>query len=53
MSLKAHFRLRQLLTIESSLKMMKNAFYFMLKPPFVLKIFGFLSGLFGYVGSYA
>ena len=29
--------------IESPLKMMKNAFYFILKAPFVLKIFEFLS----------
>ena len=35
--------------IESSLKMMKNAFYFILKALFVLKIFKFLSRLFGHV----
>ena len=29
--------------IESPLKMMKNAFYFILKAPFILKIFKFLS----------
>ena len=29
--------------IEGPLKMMKNAFYFILKAPFVLKIFKFLS----------
>ena len=29
--------------------MMKNAFYFMTKGFFVLEIFPFLSGLFGYV----
>ena len=29
--------------IESPSKMMKNAFYFILKAPFVLKIFKFLS----------
>ena len=34
--------LRQFLTTESPLKMMKNAFYFMLKAFFVLKIFTFL-----------
>ena len=28
--------------------MMKNAFYFILKALFVLKIFKFLTGLFGY-----
>ena len=31
--------------------MMKNAFYFTLKAPFVLKIFKFLSWLFGHVGK--
>ena len=31
--------------------MTKNAFYFMLKAPFALKIFGFLSSLFSYVGK--
>ena len=31
------------LTLESPLKVMKNAFYFMLKAPFVLEIFIFLS----------
>ena len=35
--------------IESLLKMMKNAFYFILKALFVLKIFKFLSWLFGHV----
>ena len=34
--------LRQFLTTESSLKMMKNAFDFTLKALFVLKIFTFL-----------
>ena len=28
---------------------MKNAFYFILRAPFVLEIFKFLSGLFGHV----
>ena len=32
--------------------MIKNAFYFMLKALFVLKIFTFLSWLFGYVGKW-
>ena len=36
---------RQILTFESPLKMMKNAFYFTLTL-FVLKIFKFLSSLF-------
>ena len=33
----------QLLATESPLKMMKHAFYFMLKALYVLKIFKFLS----------
>ena len=41
--------LRKLLTIESYLKMMKNAFCFTFKALFVLKIFKFLSWLFGHV----
>ena len=36
---------------ESSLKMMKTAFYFMLKALFVLEILTFLSWLLGYVGN--
>ena len=40
--------LRQFLTNENPLKMMKNAFYFMLKALFVLGIIAFLSWLFGY-----
>ena len=35
--------LKQYLATESSLKIMKNAFYFMLKTFFVLEIFTFLS----------
>ena len=35
--------------IDSPLKMMKNAFYFILKALFILKIFKFLSRLFGHV----
>ena len=34
---------RQFLATESPLKLMKNAFYFTSKAPFVLKIFKFLS----------
>ena len=34
--------LRQFLAAESALKMMKNAFYFMSKALFILKIFKFL-----------
>ena len=41
--------LRQFLTIESTLKMMKNAFYFTLKALFVLNKFKFLFCLFGHV----
>ena len=41
--------LRQLVTTESSLKMTKNAFNFMVNALFVLKTFIFLSLLFGYV----
>ena len=36
-------------SMESSLQMMKNAFYFIVKALFVLKIFKFLSWLFGHV----
>ena len=43
--------LRQFLATESPLKMMKNAFYFTSKPLFVLKIFKFLSWLFGHLGT--
>ena len=35
--------------IESPIKMIKNAFYFVLKALFVLKIFKFLSLIFGHV----
>ena len=41
--------LRQFLTTERPLKMMKNTFHFMLKALFVLQIFTFLSRLFSYV----
>ena len=40
---------RQFLTIESPLKLMKNYFYIMLKPFFLLETFTFLSSLFGYL----
>ena len=39
--------------IESPLKLMGNAFYFILKALFILKIFQFLSRLFGHVGKMA
>ena len=39
--------------IESPLKLMKNASYFILKALFILKIFKFLSRLFGHVGKTA
>ena len=38
---------------EGPLKMMKNAFYFMIKALFVLKVFKFLSWYFGHVGKTA
>ena len=43
--------LRPFLASESPLKMMKNAFYFTSKSLFVLKIFKFLSWLFGHVAK--
>ena len=43
--------LRQFLVTESSLKMMKNTFHFTSKALFVLKIFNFLSWLFGHVAK--
>ena len=44
---------RVICLIESPLKMMKNDFYFILKALFVLKLFRFLSRLFGRVGKTA
>ena len=41
--------LRQLLTAETSLKIMKNALHFMLKALFVLEIFSFLYWFLRYV----
>ena len=43
--------LRQFLETESLLRRMKNAFYFTSKGLFVLKIFKFLSCLFGHVAK--
>ena len=43
--------LRQFLATEIPLKMMKKAFYFTSKALFVLKIFKFLSWLFGHVAK--
>ena len=37
--------------IKNPLKMMRNAFYFILKALFVLKIFKFLSRRFGHIGK--
>ena len=37
--------------IEHALKMTENAFYFIFKALSILKIFYFLSGLFGHVGK--
>ena len=48
-TLKAHSKVRQFLISGISIKMMKNAFYFTLKALFFLKIFRFLSWLFGHV----
>ena len=39
--------------IKRPLKLMENAFYFILKALFVFKIFKFLSRLFGHVGKMA
>ena len=50
-NLKALSGLSQFLAIESLLKMMKNAFYFTSKAVFVLKVFNFLSWLFGHVAK--
>ena len=44
--------LRQFLAAESLLKMIKNSFYFASKAVFVLKIFKFLSWLFGHVAKW-
>ena len=41
--------LKQFLATENPFKMMKKAFYFTLKALLVLKIFKFLSSLFGHV----
>ena len=43
--------LRKFLATESPLKMMKNTFYFTSKALFVLKIFMFLSWIFGHVSK--
>ena len=43
--------LRQFLAIESPLKIIKYAFYFISKALFVLRISKFLSGLFGHVAK--
>ena len=37
--------------IESTLKMVENGFYFILKDLYLLKIFKFLARLFGHVGK--
>ena len=41
--------LKQFLSFESPLKMMKNTFYFILKPRFALKILKLLSLIFGHI----
>ena len=43
--------LRQVFATGSPLKMMKKVFYFILKALFVLRIFKFLSWLYGYVAK--
>ena len=43
--------LRQFLAIESPLKLLKNVFNFTSKAFFILKIFKFLSWIFGYVAK--
>ena len=51
-NLKAHSQVwYNFLTNENPLKLMKNAFYFTSKALFVLKIFKFLSWLFGHVAK--
>ena len=50
-SLKADSKVWDFLINENLLKMMKNAFYFAIKALFVLKVFKFLSWLFGHVGK--
>ena len=47
--LSTSLKLRIIWFIDSPLKIMKNAFYFMLKPLFVLRLFKFLSWLFDHV----
>ena len=44
--------LRQFLTAENPINIMKNAFYFMLKAYFVLSVFEFLSLFFGHLGKW-
>ena len=51
-TLKALKGLRKILIAESPLKMMKNAFYFMLKAIFALSIFTFSPYLFDHVGKW-
>ena len=41
--------MRQFLATKSPLEMKKNAFYFIVTALFVLKIYKFLSGIFGHV----
>ena len=53
LKLGSHLQKKLCYLIESPLKMMKNVFYFILKALFILKIFRFLSQLFGHVGKTA
>ena len=51
-ALKAHSKVRyNFWQVKALYKLMKNAFYFTLKALFVLKLFIFLSWLFGHVGK--
>ena len=50
LSVSYDYSLRQFVTTESSLNMMKSASYFMLKALFILKIFTFFSYHFGHAG---
>ena len=52
LSLKAYFQVwENFLATESPLKLLRNAFYFTSKALFVLKLFKFLSWLFGHVAQ--
>ena len=50
-SLKAHSKAQTIFGIWKPFKKMKNGFYFTWKAYFILKIFKFLSWVFGHVGK--